>query len=108
MDNSETYLQAILATVARQTFPPDALFETIATGSAGAKQLKAYNMCDGTHTQSEIASALSLDKSNFSKSLSRWIDAGIVIRIGEGRKERPLHVYPLPKSEVVPGNRTGG
>lgn len=100
MDANEIYLRAILSTVARQTFPPDTLFETIVSGGAGAKQLMAYNLCDGKHSQSEIAKALSLDSGNFSKSVSRWVEAGIVIRIGEGRNESPLHVYPLPKSYI--------
>ena len=64
--------------------------------SAGEKQLRAYNLCDGSRTQADIAKELGLDPGNFSKTLTRWIDEGIVIRIGEKRESRPLHVYPLP------------
>lgn len=96
----ETYLRAILATVARQTFPPEVLLELITAGAAGRKQVDAYNLCDGSNLQAEIARKLALDRSNFSKTLSRWVDAGIVIRIVSGRESRPLHVYPLPESYV--------
>lgn len=95
MNPQEAYLRAILATVARQAFPPGKILEIMGS-SAGEKQFRAFNMCDGTKTQAEIAKELVLDPSNFSKSLGRWIDAGIVIRVGEGKEVRPVHVYPLP------------
>lgn len=97
MEASEVYLKAILATVARQTFPPDVLAKMVAPKGAGDKQVAAFNLCDGEHTQSEIAAAVSLDKSNFSKLISRWVEQGIVIRVGTGNEVRPLHVYPLPQ-----------
>jgi DNA-binding MarR family transcriptional regulator len=97
MSSQESYLRAILATVARQTFPPASLIELVGRGE---KQLKAFNLCDGSRTQSEIAKELKLDPGNFSKSLSRWIDVGVAIRIGEGRDVRPIHVYPIPDAEI--------
>jgi predicted transcriptional regulator len=102
MSTQNSYLQAILATVARQTFPPEKILEIMGP-NAGEKQLLAFNMCDGTKAQAEIAKALGLDKGNFSKTLSRWIDAGIAIRIGEKNESRPLHVYPLPESLIKKG-----
>jgi hypothetical protein len=95
MAEQDIYLRAILATVARQTFPPLALVEMVAPPGSGEKQLVAYNMCDGSRSQGEIAKSLSLDAGNFSRTISRWIDIGIIIKVGEGR---PLHVYPLPNN----------
>jgi len=94
-DNSETLLRAILATIARQTFPPDRLAGLIAPKGNGEKQYRAFNMCDGTRTQQEIAKALGFDKGNFSRAVTRWIDVGIVIRLGEGRDSTLLHVCPF-------------
>jgi DNA-binding MarR family transcriptional regulator len=89
-----TYLRAILATVARQTFPPSTLRDLVApAGAGGEKQIRAYNLCDGTQTQGEIAKELGLDSGNFSRTLNRWVDHGIVIRVGEGRDAKPVHVY---------------
>lgn len=102
------YLRAILATVARQTFPPGQLRELILRGGAGEKQLRAFNLCDGTRSQSEIAKEAGLDAGNFSRSLSRWVDAGIVVRVGEGREVRPVHVYPLPEALSRKGKTTDG
>ena len=103
-----TYLRAILATVARQTFPPSALHDLISKGGAGEKQLRAYNLCDGTRTQAEIVKEVGLDAGNFSRSLTRWVDAGIVIRVGETRDVRPVHVYPLPATFLKKGGKGSG
>jgi CRP-like cAMP-binding protein len=99
MSPQDAYLRAILATVARQTFPPERILEIMGPNS-GEKQYRAFNMCDGTKTQGEIAKELGLDSGNFSKSLGRWVDAGIIIRVGEGRETFPVHVYPLPESNM--------
>ncbi len=103
MSTQETYLRAILATVARTAFPPDLLLEIVATGSDKIKQVKVYNLCDGSRSQGEIVKEAGLDKGNFSRTLSRWEDEGIVIRVGTGRDVRPLHVYPLPANALKKG-----
>lgn len=95
MNPQEAYLRAILATVARQTFSPDKILELMGP-KAGEKQFRAFNMCDGTKAQSEIVKELGLDPSNFSKTLARWVDTGICVRVAD----RPLHVYPLPETHV--------
>lgn len=98
MTNEEAYLRAILATVARQTFPPDALAKLVAPTKAGEKQLVAYNLCDGSRSQSEIAKELSLDPGAFSRTVSRWVELGILVRVGEKRETRLVHLYPLAVS----------
>jgi predicted transcriptional regulator len=99
MNPQESYLRAILATVARQTFSPESILKIMGPNS-GEKHFKAFNLCDGTRTQAEVARDAGLDPGNFSKSLGRWTDAGIVIRVGEGRDVRPVHVYPLSDTHM--------
>jgi DNA-binding MarR family transcriptional regulator len=99
MTPQDAYLRAILATVARQTFPPEKILDAMGH-KAGEKQYRAFNMCDGSRTQSDIIKELGLDSSNFSKTLARWVDAGICIRVGDGKEDRPVHVYPLPESVI--------
>ena len=96
MDVQESLLRGILATMARQTFPPSTLYKIVAPFGGGDKQLAAYNMCDGKTPQAEIGKRANLDKGNLSKTIARWVDAGIVIRVG--KDQHPLHVYPLTKS----------
>lgn len=100
MSEETAYLRAILSTVARRSFPPAELARLVLSHSNGKKQLQAYNMCDGSRPQSEIAKAVGLDKGSLSRTISRWIDLGIVIRVGEGGESRPVHLYPLAAEHV--------
>jgi hypothetical protein len=98
MDMSESLLRAIFATVGRGTFAPETVRGIVAPRENSEKNLAAYNLCDGNTPQAEIAKRAKLDKSNFSKALARWVEAGIVVRVG--RDEHPLHVYPLSKDSL--------
>jgi len=95
MDTHATLLKAVLATVARTAFPSDVLYKIIAPTTGSKKQLLAYNLCDGATPQAEIGKKVKLDQGQLSRLIARWIDAGIVFRVGEDRL--PLHVYPLTK-----------
>ena len=97
MTNEETILRAILSTIGRQTFSPNDLRALISpTGNQG-KQIAAYNLCDGSRSQAEIAKKLGLDASNFSKTVSRWVELGIVFKLGTGSEQRLLHLYAIPE-----------
>lgn len=93
MSNSEAYLRALLGITARQAFPPSELASLV----GASKQCEAYNLCDGTRTQSEIANELNIDKGSFSRTLNRWIELGIALRIADEKEQRPLHLYLLPQ-----------
>jgi hypothetical protein len=92
-EDNTVLLRAILSITARQTFSVASVAEIV---GAGEKQHRAFNLCDGTRTQGEVAKAAKIDRGNFSKSVSRWADSGILFRLGEGRETKLLHVYPLP------------
>lgn len=91
MDTNESLLRAILATVARGTFSPSEVYKIVAPVGSGDKQLAAYNLCDGKTPQAEIGKKSKLDKGNLSRSIARWIDAGVVVRVGA--EQHPMHVY---------------
>lgn len=95
MNTTEELLRSILATVARNTFPPAALMKIVAPTAGSAKQLLAYNLCDGETPQAEICKKAKIDKGSFSRTVAKWIEAGVVVRAGSDRL--PLHVYPLTK-----------
>jgi DNA-binding MarR family transcriptional regulator len=95
MDTNEALLKAILATVARTTFPPEVLYKIVAPTTGSNKQLIAYNLCDGETPQAEIGKKAKLDPGNLSRLITKWIEAGIVVRVGAERL--PLHIYPLMK-----------
>ncbi len=55
-------------------------------------------MCDGETSQAEICKKTKIEKGNLSKLITRWVEAGVMVRIGPERL--PLHVYPLSKSPM--------
>jgi hypothetical protein len=96
MDEDTVLLRAILSMTARQAFSVEDLEKLVAPAAASNKQRAAFNMCDGQRSQTEIAKTLKLDSGNFSRTVARWVAAGIVLRIGGGKEPKLLHVYPLP------------
>ncbi|MBI5262710.1 MAG: MarR family transcriptional regulator [Bradyrhizobium sp.] len=95
MNTTDALLKAILATVGRTAFPPEALYKIVAPTAGSDKQLAAYNMCNGERAQSDIRKKLKLDAGNFSRLVTKWVEAGIIVRVGA--EEFPLHLYPLVK-----------
>lgn len=94
MNTTEALLKGILATVGRTVFPPEVLYKIVAPTVGSAKQVLAYNLCDGKTPQADIGKKANLDKGSLSRSIGKWVEAGVVIRVGtEGH---PLHLYPLP------------
>jgi hypothetical protein len=91
---SSSLLKALIATTGRLAFPQEKLTEIICSKSAGAKQIKAFNLCDGTRSQAEIIKECKLDAGNFSRTVGRWVSAGVLFRIGEGKDAKLLHIYP--------------
>jgi hypothetical protein len=100
MSNSDAYLRAILGVVARQAIPPTKLASQIGVGATKLKQIEAYNLCDGSLTQGEIAKKVGLDSGNFSKTMGRWTEDGLVVRTEIAGQSRPVHLYPIPASAV--------
>ena len=100
MNTTDALLKGILATVGRTAFPPDKLYKIVAPTAGSGKQVLAYNLCDGETPQAEISKRVKLDQGNLSKTITKWVEAGVVVRIGvDGH---PMHLYPLttkPKRE---------
>ena len=72
---------------------PDRLAEII---GSSAKQQAAFNMCDGTMGQGEIAKALKLDSGNFSRTVTRWVDDLAQAALGVALEQRRQAPAPLP------------
>jgi hypothetical protein len=104
MDTSESLLRAILATVARQTFPPSEVLKIVCPTKGADKQLLAYNLCDRQTPQSEIRKKVKFDSGNFSRTIARWCEAGVVVRIGPD--QHPIHLYPL-SDETIRASQKG-
>ena len=95
-DYTQDLLMSLLATTGRAAFPLLEVFDMVDPTGKSSKQVKSYNLADGTRTQREIIKATKFDPSNFSKLVSKWTEAGIMFRLGTGQGAKLLHVYPLP------------
>jgi hypothetical protein len=98
MDMNESLLRGILSTLGRTAIAPSRIRAIVVPKGDGAKQVAAYNLCDGRTPQAEIGKRAKLDPASLSRSLARWIEAGIVFRVGAD--QHPLHLYPLTKSAL--------
>jgi hypothetical protein len=57
-------LRAILSTISRQTFPPEALRKLVVPKAGADQNVDIYNLCDGSRTIAEIAKELAIDPAN--------------------------------------------
>lgn len=89
-------LKALIGLLARQTFSVTDVLSIV--GIDKANQFKAYNLCDGMRSQGQIAKECKLDAGNFSRTVSRWVDEGIVIRLDSGGEQTLLHVFPISEA----------
>lgn len=92
-DQTDDLLRALVNVMGRVAIPPEKLRAIVAPGSRAEKQEKAYNLCDGTRQQADIVKKLGLDPGNFSRTVKRWEELGVLFRVG--RDAHLLHLYPL-------------
>jgi hypothetical protein len=105
---TNTLLKAILGMTARQAISVEDLIQTVVPKGSGEAQVEAYNLCDGTRSQGQIAKEVRLDPGNFSRTVARWVEAGIVMKLGDAKDGAPLlHIYPIPKDRIGNGKERG-
>lgn len=90
--NVEQLLACLVQVVGRATMAPSKVSEIVGQG----RQLRAFNMCDGTYTQGEIGKKLRIDQGNLSRTFARWVENGVAFRIGDGKEVRLMHIYAIP------------
>ena len=98
MDTNDL-LRCAIQVIGRVAVPPDQVREIVGVGKKYKKQLHAFNLCDGSRTQKEIAEESGISQGNLSRTLKRWHRHGIVFVFGQGKESIFLHIYPLPPSE---------
>jgi hypothetical protein len=90
-EDTNDLLRALISISGRAAISPEDLKQTVTAGRAATKAVRAYNLCNGQNTLTEIAKQSRLDHGNFSRMVSRWEKHGVVFRIGD----KLLHLYPL-------------
>ncbi|MBI2606834.1 MAG: MarR family transcriptional regulator [Deltaproteobacteria bacterium] len=93
----EPLVHGLLKTLGRVAIPPEKIGKIL---SASVKHFDAYNLCDGTRSLTEVAKEARLDTGNLSRSIDRWVQSGILFRLGTGKKAKLLHLYPVSQMEL--------
>jgi hypothetical protein len=95
-DAENDLLKALVGLSGRIAFSEEKIRQVVAIGRDKETQIAAYNLCDGSRGQLQITREVGIDPGNFNRTLARWIQQGIVFRLGKGKEARFPHVYPLP------------
>lgn len=91
----EELLGCLIQVIGRAALPEARVREIVGDAS---KQVRAFNLCDGTRMQTEIRKAVGLDSGNFFRTVKRWVESGVAFEFRKGKESRLLHVYSLAKS----------
>jgi hypothetical protein len=97
-EQTDELLRCLMHILGRAAMPPEKVVELI---GGGKKQVRAFNLCDGTLSQSEVAKKAGIDSGNFSRTFSRWVENGIAFSVGDGNDAKLLHIYPIPSSGIT-------
>src|SRR3954469_6665344 len=92
--NNDNLLHCLVQVIGRIAIPVDQAREIV---GAGKNRIKAFNMCDGSQTLSDVARATKINSGNLSRAAANWVEQGIAFWIGEGTDARLLHLYPISK-----------
>ena len=90
MSDLEELVRILIQVNGRLAFPEETLRAVIGDSQP---LLDAYNLCDGTRTQSDVAKESKVDQGNFSRVSKRWIEEGILFKVGTERDMKLLHLY---------------
>lgn len=89
-------LLRVLISLTGRVAVPEPRLRTLVVGRnarSGEKYLAAYNLCDGSRGVREIARISGLDHGNLSRAIIRWVEQGVMFKLGSDA--RPVHLYRL-------------
>jgi hypothetical protein len=77
----------IISLLARQVLDPEKVKENITKGSKDKDRLvKAFNLCDGKTTLTDIAKMAKMDPGGLSRQVDSWEKDGYVFKIKDAQK----------------------
>jgi len=89
----------IISLLGRMIFPEEKLIEIIQKNSKKPKEiLKAYNLCDGKLSQSEIAKRSGVAGTSLGQAILKWKKNGIILvedSQKKGEEIKPMRLYEV-------------
>lgn len=101
-ESTNQLFRILIQVIGRAAIPLATVQEVV---GSGRKQITAFNLCDGTLTQSEVAQKTRIDQGQLSRTFTRWVQNGVAFWIGEGKEARLLHVFPIPSGSTKKAKR---
>ncbi|MCH8915857.1 MAG: hypothetical protein IIA82_08465 [Thaumarchaeota archaeon] len=89
----------IISLLGRLVFPEEKLIAIIQKNSKKPKELlKAYNLCNGKFTLTEIAKKSGVASQSLGQTILKWKKNGIILvedSLGKGIEIKPLRLYEV-------------
>lgn len=101
-EETDQLLRCLMHILGRASMPIKTVYDLVGRGD---KQIQAFNLCDGSLSQSEVSKKAKIDQGQLSRTFTRWVENGIAFWIGEGKEARLLHIYPLPSNTKLKSNK---
>ena len=93
------YNKMIISLLGRLVFPEEKLTSIIKKNSKKPSEIiKAYNLCTGELSITEIAKKSGLSQQALSETLVKWEKLGIILPSnskGKGNEQNPIHLYEV-------------
>lgn len=99
---SQGVYEAMITLLGRLVFPPDQLAKIVMKGKRAPEDyVRGYNLCDGEHTLTQIASEIHVTPGTLSPIMSEWKDTGIIYEVVKkgGKFYKRLYKVDLPKAQ---------
>ena len=100
MESPQPLLEAMTTLLGRLVYPPDKLRDIIMKRKRNPEAyVKAYNLCDGTHTVTQIADAIVVSQPTLSTILPEWKELGIIYEVSTsgGKFYKKLYKLDMPR-----------
>lgn len=83
VSTTDELLRVLIAVTGRVAIPEARLRVLVGRNPrTGDKYMAAYDLCDGSRGVSEIARLSGLDHGNLSRTITRWVDQGVMFKLG--------------------------
>lgn len=97
--------ETMISLLGRLIYPPKELTATVMWKKRNPEEyVKAYNLCDGEHTLSQIADAINVSPGTLSPILAEWKELSIIYEVAKkgGKFYKKLYKLEMPKPTEIP------
>jgi len=105
IESVQPMFETMISLLGRLVYPPKELTAIVMWKKRNPEEyVKAYNLCDGEHTVSQIADAINVSPGTLSPILSEWEELGIIYEVTKkgGKFYKKLYKLETPKPSEIP------